>query len=344
MFRPAAILVIGFTIFLAVFAARVSGKTMIKTIQQTDLEGMLSLTKDMTNKYPDWNQTTPACNWTGVTCNAGPTGPFVQTILWNSRGLGGTPNFATLPVGLQFLYMHTNQLVGTPNLGSLNSELLMLALYQNDFTGTPNLCCLNEKLQELYLYSNSFTGEPDLSRLNTGLHQLDISDNQFTGTPKLDTLPDGLLLMLLEVNNFTGTPDLTKLNKNLQALRLDRNQFTGTPDLTLLPQGDGTFANPGLLGLFLNGNQFTGTPNLSKLPPMLENLPLFDNRFQGNGSFPPNVVPPNGPAPASGPVWCDRCRCPEQCPPCNVQSNMCGAGKDGTFDCGVTTGKGLWHC
>ena len=57
MFRPAAFLVIGFTIFLAVFAARVSGKTMVKTIQQTDLEGMLSLTKDMTNLYPDWNQT-----------------------------------------------------------------------------------------------------------------------------------------------------------------------------------------------------------------------------------------------------------------------------------------------
>ena len=55
-----------FTIFLAVFAARVSGKTIVKKIQPTDLEAMLSLTKDMTNKPPSWRPDNAACNWQGV--------------------------------------------------------------------------------------------------------------------------------------------------------------------------------------------------------------------------------------------------------------------------------------
>ena len=99
MFRPAAVFVIGITIYLAVFASRVSGKMIVKKIQQTDLEAMLSLSRDMTNKPPSWRPDVAACDWYNngqPLCNAAGS---VTNIYWYSLGLGGSPTSRCSPRG-----------------------------------------------------------------------------------------------------------------------------------------------------------------------------------------------------------------------------------------------------
>ena len=86
----------------------------------------------------------------------------------------------------------------------------------------------------------------------------------------------------------------------------------GTPNLATLPQG--------LLQLLLYRNQFTGTPNLSTLPQGLLELWLSNNQFDGSGLFPP------------GAGWCG--------PDITPSPNMCGVGRDATFDCS----GGTWTC
>ena len=122
---------------------------------QTDLEALYSLTLNVTNKDPSWNIKVPACQWKGVLCNA--TGSVVQ-IIWELMGLGGYPNLATLPQGLQQLLLSSNKLTGTPNLAALPQGLEGLHLDANHFTGTPNLETLPQGLQELDLSFNQFKG------------------------------------------------------------------------------------------------------------------------------------------------------------------------------------------
>ena len=108
-----------------------------------------------------------------------------------------------------------------------------------------------------------------------------------------------------------GTPNLATLPRGLLQLVLSSNQFTGTPNLATLPQG--------LQGLFLFNNQFTGTPNLATLPQGLQQLDMDNNDFDGNGSF------------FRAAIWC---------PSTNISTNMCGVGRDATFDCP----GGTWTC
>ena len=94
-----------FTIYLAVFAAGVSGKTIVKKIQQTDLEAMLSLSRDMTNKPSSWRPDVAACNWQGAVCN---TAGSVTRIALYGLGLGGSANLTMLPQGLTYFYLAGN--------------------------------------------------------------------------------------------------------------------------------------------------------------------------------------------------------------------------------------------
>ena len=179
MFRPAAVFVIGYTIFLAVFAARVSGKTIVTTIQQTDLEAMLSLTKSMTNKPPSWRPDNAACNWQGAVCAA--TGS-VNHIVWYHLGLGGSANLTMLPQGLTFLTVYKNNLTGVVDLTSLQQGLQSLFLNDNAFSGTPNIASLPKGLQNVGLSNNAFSGTPDLTSLPQGLKYLSLAYNHFSGS------------------------------------------------------------------------------------------------------------------------------------------------------------------
>ena len=137
LFRLTALaMTVFFTIFLAVFAARVSGKTMAKGIQQTDLERMLSLTKNMTNKPPSWRPDVAACDWYNngqPLCDA--TGS-VTSIKWYTLGLGGSANLTMLPQGLMFFNLYNNKLTGVAELTSLPQGLQQLFLDRNAFSGS----------------------------------------------------------------------------------------------------------------------------------------------------------------------------------------------------------------
>ena len=158
MFRPAAFFVIGITIYLAVFAARVSGKMIVKKIQQTDLEAMLSLSRDMTNKPPSWRPDVAACDWYNngqPLCNAAGS---VTGIHWEGLSLGGSANLKMLPQGLTSFSLYTNNLTGVAELAFLPQGLQDLWLDDNAFSGCPNLTSLPQGLQQLYLDSNLFSG------------------------------------------------------------------------------------------------------------------------------------------------------------------------------------------
>ena len=127
----------------------------------SDLEALLLTTMNVTGKDSSWSNETPACNWKGVYCNT--TGSVVK-IDWGGMGLGGTPNLATLPQGLQYLDLSDNQFTGTLNLATLPQGLLRLDLSDNQFTGTPNLATLPQGLQALDMDTNDFDGSGSFFR------------------------------------------------------------------------------------------------------------------------------------------------------------------------------------
>ena len=145
-------------VLIAVLLGVASGQT-------TDLDALYLMTLNVTNKRPSWLQSTPACQWEGVGCNA--DGHVVQ-IEWSSFNLGGYPNLATLPQGLQYLDVAGNQLTGNPNLGTLPQGLQHLDLSINEFTGTPDLAMLPQGLQHVDLSANQLTGTPNLGMLQLG--------------------------------------------------------------------------------------------------------------------------------------------------------------------------------
>ena len=132
-----------FTMYVAVLAT-----------PSDDLNSMLSLTKDITNKPPSWSSDNAACNWQGAYC----VNDNVTEIQWYGFGLAGSANLTMLPQGLTDLGLSTNNLTGVPDLASLPQGLETLYLSLNSFSGTPNLKALPEGLKYLWLDWNQFLG------------------------------------------------------------------------------------------------------------------------------------------------------------------------------------------
>lgn len=154
-----------------------------------------------------WTPATPACSWSGVTCEGG----IVVEIRWNNRLLGGFLGWDTLPQNLRIVDVSYNSLSGLASLTNLPSTLQSLIVNNNNFAGTPDLMSLPRKLAVLSLHENYCTGSPNLHSLLPTLQNVSLQRNLFSGTIALTNLTGGLNFLNLSYNFLGNTPILTQL-------------------------------------------------------------------------------------------------------------------------------------
>lgn len=252
----------------------------VKADHLTDPDGRLS----------DWNDTTPLCNWTGITCN-----PVTNTIIAidvAELGLSGSfpagfcriPSLSSLSLAynilngslsssaislcfrLANLNLSNNYFVGgLPDSNSDFSSLVNLDLSQNNFTGSiPAGFGRFGKLRVLSLYGNLLTGQvPAFLGNLTDLTELNLAINPFTPGPlpaEIGSLSN-LQVIWMSFSNLVGKiPDSIGQLKRLRNLDLSNNALTGS-----IPASFGGLQSIEQIELF--ANQLSG-----ELPESLGNL------------------------------------------------------------------------
>lgn len=155
----------------------------------------------------NWNASSSACTWVGVTCNSN------KDRIWEVR-LPGVGLFGPIPPG---------------TLGRL-TELRVLSLRSNLLTGSLPSDLANAKaLRSIYLQHNLFSGPlpPFLSQWGR-LSRLDLSFNRLNGSIpfSLNNLTH-LTGLLLQNNSLSGS--IPNLNiQNLTLLSVANNQLNGS--------------------------------------------------------------------------------------------------------------------
>ena len=126
-------------------------------------------------KHTNWEITTTACNWYGITC----TSSYVTQLFLRSNMLKGSILSLNGLTKLTNLDLSLNQLGGSiPSLSGL-TNLQIVYLFSNQLSGSiPSLMGLTS-LQAFYLNNNQLSGSiPSVSGL-TSLQYLDLEGNQF---------------------------------------------------------------------------------------------------------------------------------------------------------------------
>ncbi|XP_072999593.1 uncharacterized protein [Typha latifolia] len=235
-FYPSILLLFALTFLLLrlPFAALTSTSTDLPT-NETDhlaLKSFQSLLSDPLKALQSWNQTTPLCQWQGVTC--GRKHPDRVTSLWlSSLDLTGpiSPHLANLTF-LRFLRLDDNNLHGNlpPELGRL-SRLRNLNLSMNYLQGEiPATISQCIKLRFVDLRSNLFTGEifKDIGSLSE-LWILNLGENNLTGSipPSIGNL-SSLFGLLLRNNYLYGSmPQSMGGLVSLEYLQIANNLISG---------------------------------------------------------------------------------------------------------------------
>ena len=148
--------------------------------QNSDLTSLLQMIANVTGTPPEWNPSTPACNWTGVTCDE--SSKRVTSIYWTFLTMADTMNFSSFPVYVEYVNVGGTALSNAPlNLDHLPPKLKQLHLSTNRFGGPLSVSNLPPTLHHLGLSCNLFTGTPDLTKLPIVMDHLDLSNNNFCG-------------------------------------------------------------------------------------------------------------------------------------------------------------------
>lgn len=174
---------------------------------------------------PSWNNSTPTCQWDGVSCESG----RVVELRLPGAGLIGT-----LPSGV---------------LGNLTA-LRTLSLRYNALTGPiPDDLSRATELRALYLQHNSFSGEVPASLFTLkNLVRLDIAENKFSGeiSPDFNKL-NRLGSLLLESNDFSG--EIPKLDlPTLEQFNVSYNKLNGSIPTKLRKMPKDSFLGTTLCG------------------------------------------------------------------------------------------------
>ncbi|KAF8113426.1 hypothetical protein N665_0050s0076 [Sinapis alba] len=276
-----------FEISTVVFAqkARFSSETDMKAL----LEFKSQAAENNSEVLSSWNNSSPLCNWTGVTCGrrqervvsldlggfklAGVISPsignlsFLRLLNLADNSFGSTiPGEVGMLFRLQYLNMSFNLLQGRipPSLSNC-STLSTLDLSSNHLGHeVPSELGSLSKLAILYLNSNNLTGKFPASLGNlTSLQKLDFAYNNMEGE-----IPDDVarltrvVFFQISKNSFSGDfpPALYNLS-SLESLSLAGNNFSGE-----LRADFGGFL-PNLRTVLMGTNHFTGV-----LPITLANI------------------------------------------------------------------------
>ncbi|XP_044471091.1 probable inactive receptor kinase At2g26730 [Mangifera indica] len=192
----------------------------------------------------EWNESTSACTWVGVECDANRS--YVYTLRLPGVGLVGPIPANTIGrlSKLRVLSLRSNRLSGEIPSDFSNLTLLRnLYLQDNEFSGgfPVSVTALN-RLSRLDLSSNNFTGAIPFAVNNlTHLTGLFLENNKFSGNlPSIN--PANLLAFNVSNNNLNGSIPaiLTKFPSSA---------FTGNLDLCgrpLQPCNNSFFPSPSL--------------------------------------------------------------------------------------------------
>lgn len=249
------------------------------------LQTLLDLPGALQSASPDvfssWTPTTPACNFTGVACDA--AGSVVSIDLSSQQLTGVLPldSICTLP-SLERLAFGGNSLHGPISNGLNNCvKLQYLDLGYNFFAGAfPEIPALAELRYLSVNGSNLNRTFPWGSLKNTtNLVYLSVGDNPFDGTPfPVEVLDLHELEWLYMTNcNIRGEipRGIGRLNKLIN-LELSTNNITGE-----IPAEIGNLTNLWQLELYengLTGKLPVGLRNLTKL----ENFDASQNNLEGD--------------------------------------------------------------
>ncbi|KAG0456492.1 hypothetical protein HPP92_024280 [Vanilla planifolia] len=196
-----------------------------------------------------WNSTSSACDWVGVTCDANRSA--VVALRLPASGLVGTlpPDTLGHLSSLRILSLHANRLSG-----ALPEDLSNLI-----------------HLERLYLQNNLFSGGfPQVILHITGLSQLDLSQNNFSGEiPSAVNNLTQLTVLFLQQNYFSGSIPLINI-PGLSYLNVSHNALNGSIPAPIQRFPASSFAgNLGLCGAPLK----MCTPSIAS-PPSTQIRPL----------------------------------------------------------------------
>ncbi|XP_013631070.1 PREDICTED: probable LRR receptor-like serine/threonine-protein kinase At3g47570 [Brassica oleracea var. oleracea] len=252
-----------------------------------------------------WNDSTPVCQWKGVTCGGkhkrvtgldlgglelgGIISPAIGNLSFlRSLNLGENSFSGTIPkeVGmlsrLQELNMSYNNLRGViPTSLSNCSRLVTLVLTSNNLVnGLPSELGSLSSLESLFLSKNNLSGRFPTSLGNlTSLEQLSIAYNNMEGeVPKTIGRLTRLINLQISVNNLSGVfpPAIYNLS-SLGYLSIVSNHFSGS----VRPDFGYTLAT--LRELRLGGNSFSGDlPKTISNISTLKLLEVSQNQFTGS--------------------------------------------------------------
>uniref|UniRef100_A0A1D1ZHC1 Receptor kinase-like protein Xa21 n=1 Tax=Anthurium amnicola TaxID=1678845 RepID=A0A1D1ZHC1_9ARAE len=240
-----------------------------------------AISDDPLGATASWNESTPVCQWPGVTCGRQPPGRVTELVL-DGHQLVGTmsPGLGNLTF-LTKLHLPSNRLHGDIpwELGRL-SRLQSLILSFNSLNGEiPSSLASCFGLQRLSLKANKLQGKipANLSSCSE-LQVISFGENELAGKipPELGSLSK-LFYLNLSSNNLTGVipPSLGNLS-SLRFLYLSDNSLQ-----EIIPPEFGSLSE--LEDLFLDRNKLTG-----EIPPQLGNLSnlytlsLYENNLDGS--------------------------------------------------------------
>ena len=165
-----------------------------------------------------WSTQTPACDWTGITCNADQAVIHIDwsfdlfatdppdvhgELLWQHMPrtvmhfearyqlLSGPVELPDLPPDLQEFDINNNKCDGSLEFTSLPRRIEILVLRNNMFFGTIDLTSLPVAIRTIDLSRNQLCGELNFIKLPASLQRLNLSDN---GYIKPDRLPAVVLM------------------------------------------------------------------------------------------------------------------------------------------------------
>ena len=166
--------------------------------------------RNLTGKHESWTDSTPACEWMLVECDAH---EHVTSLKWSRtlfEDFEFDPPCADIKGELQWEY--------TPQ------TLLVFESFLQDLSGPVRLALLPSCLREFDIGGNECSGHLDLTHLPCSLELLNLSYNSFEGDIDLNSLPASLCFLNLSSNALYGSLDFSKISSTVR-IQLDRNCF-----------------------------------------------------------------------------------------------------------------------